>query len=324
MSQATDWSPNGPLQLIQQRAFLCSKIRSFFIEKKVLEVETPVLSSAANTDLQIEVFSSQSLINTRQTSFLRTSPEFFHKRLLASGSGDIFEIAKVFRLGESTALHNPEFTLLEWYRLSFELQQLMDEVVELIQMLRGCFALSPMPVSVISYQSLFKKMLNFDPFDITDNELNQIAIASGYHGPLLNRTEALDFMFGIQIEPLLSADIGYLIHEFPIEQAALAQAHPNHPDRCLRFEFLWGGIELANGYQELTDATEQRQRFELDNLNRKLNGKPELPIDDRLIEALNAGLPNCSGVALGLERLLMCLLGKDSIEDVMPFNAHNS
>ncbi len=324
MSKTIDWQINGPLQVIQQRAFLLAAIRSFFREKNVMEVETPVLSSAANTDLQIAVFSSQAIVANKQQSFLRTSPEFFHKRLLASGIGDIFEVAKVFRVGESTALHNPEFTLLEWYRLNFDMQQLMGEVLELIQALRASFGLKPMSVFVTTYQALFEKHLHFNPFDITDECLNYNANSAGYLGPVLSRTEALDFMFGVQIEPLLADGKGYLIHDFPIEQAALAKAHPQFSDRCLRFEFLWGGVELANGYQELTDAVEQRQRFELDNINRVASGKPELPIDERLIEALDYGLPACAGVAVGVERLLMCLLDKKSINDVMPFMASNS
>ncbi len=324
MAKITNWQINGPLQVIRQRAFLLSEIRAFFSTKEVLEVETPVLSSAANTDLQIEVFKTQGIVQNQSAAYLRTSPEFFHKRLLASGSGDIFELARVFRMDESTALHNPEFTLLEWYRLDYTMYQLMDEVVELIHILRLAFGLKSMKTVQITYQSLYQKYLKFDPFNVDLDQLNQLAKEAGYHGSELSKTQALDFMFGVKIAPLLEPNSGYLIHDFPIEQAALAQAHPEHPDRCLRFEFLWGGMELANGYQELTDAQEQLSRFEQDNLNRQLAGKVKLPIDGRLIGAMEAGLPACSGVALGIERLLMCLLECQTINEVMPFTADNS
>ena len=324
MTDHQDWCYQSPLPVLKQRAFLLAEIRAFFAAKNVMEVETPVLSSAANTDLQIAVFSTQSILKAEQCAYLRTSPEFFHKRLLASGSGDIFEIAKVFRHGESTALHNPEFSLLEWYRLGFDLRQLMNEVLELIEVLALAFALKPLPVKVVTYQALFIELLQIDPFDLTQDQLNQLAKEAGYHGSTLSRAEALDFMFAIKIEPLLNNNQAYLIHDFPIEQAALAKAHPEFSDRCLRFEFLWGSVELANGYQELTDATEQLRRFENDNKLRQWSDKSELPIDLRLLAALHHGLPQCSGVAIGLDRLLMCLLNKSKISDVLGFNAINS
>jgi len=324
MTVKNSWQFSSPLQVIKQRAFLYEQVRQFFSQRGVTEVETPVLSQFGNTDLQIDVFSSQPINRVSEKSYLRTSPEFFHKRLLASGFGDIFEIAKVFRYGESTPLHNPEFSLLEWYRLDFDLSQLMDEVIELIQSLRKLFKRSPMVVEKLSYEALFVSKLGFNPFLVSEKQLNQIAIDAGYHGSMLNRSEALDFMFAVRLEPLLDAEQGYLIYDFPIEQAALAQRHPEREDRCLRFEFLWGRMELANGYQELTDDHEQQLRFEQDNMNRLRLNKPEIPIDRYLIEALSQGLPSCSGVAIGLDRLLMCLLEKENINEVLGFSAKNS
>jgi lysyl-tRNA synthetase class 2 len=318
----THKSTPSPLEILKQRAFLLAKIRAFFAEKSVMEVETPVLSSAANTDLQIEVFQTQGLNSASDQAYLRTSPEFFHKRLLAQGSGDIFEIAKVFRYGESTQLHNPEFTMLEWYRLGFDMSQLMSEVIELVQYLILQMELDAIKVNTYSYQQIFIEKLSLDPFNITDDELNQLTSEAGYHGDKLDRTAALDFMFAVQLEPQLDEDQGYLIYDFPIEQAALSQVHPDYPDRCLRFEFLWGGVELANGYQELTDAKEQLKRFELDNQNREKQGKEQLPIDQNLIDALEHGLPACSGVAVGVDRLIMCLLCKEYIGDVLAFDAN--
>ena len=323
-NNSNTWQLEGSISLLQQRAFLLSTIRQFFAARNVLEVETPVLSSAGNTDVQIDMFTSLSINDDKQLSYLRTSPEFFHKRLLANGAGDIFEIAKVFRLGESTRLHNPEFTLLEWYRLDFEMSQLMTEVLELVQYVRQQFGLDAMPINTYSYQQIFTDHLTIDPFNISDEKLNQLACEAGYHGDKLNRTAALDFMFALQLEPKLEKDQGYLIYDFPVEQAALSQVHAKHPDRCLRFEFLWGGVELANGYQELTDADEQLKRFEQDNLNRQAMGKTELPIDHKLIDALKKGLPDCSGVAVGVDRLLMCLLGSDDIDEVLAFNFDGS
>ena len=322
------WQFNGPLSLLQQRVFLCAAIRRFFAARKVLEVETPVLSSAANTDVQIEMFSSQPIDAGNEHAYLRTSPEFFHKRLLASGSGDIFELAKVFRRGERTPLHNPEFTLLEWYRLDFQLFDLMQEVVELINFLRTEQGDSDLQVESVTYQQLFKRCADLDPFDSSLSELQQGCENHGYAGSPLSRTEALDFIFSIVIQPQLEhadqSKPGLMVYDFPVEMAALAQAHPHHPDRCLRFEFLWHGVELANGYQELTDAAEQLRRFEQDNLIRMQLGKSALPIDENLLAALNQGMPPCAGVALGVERLMMCLLGKESIDQVMGFVAENS
>ncbi len=337
-NNSNKWRFDGPLHLLQQRAFLLSAIRRFFAAREVLEVETPVLSSAANTDVQIEMFSSQSITTEHRQTYLRTSPEFFHKRLLASGSGDIFELAKVFRKGERTPLHNPEFTLLEWYRLNFDLFDLMQEVVELIQFLRAELGQDELPIELISYQTLFERCAAFNPFAIDLLELQALCQQHGYAGSELSRTEALDFIFSIVIQPQLSAGshlkseaahndavaAGVMIYHFPVEMAALAQVHPEQPDRCLRFEFLWHGVELTNGYQELTEANEQLRRFEHDNQIRSSQGKPALPIDQNLLAALATGLPNCSGVALGVERLMMCLYGHNSINQVLGFVAENS
>lgn len=332
-NNTASWKFNGPLSLLQQRAFLLSAIRRFFQTKLVLEVETPVLSSAANTDVHIEMFASQSITANSRASYLRTSPEFFHKRLLAIGAGDLFEIARVFRLGERTSLHNPEFTLLEWYRLDYELFELMDEVVELIQFLRSELQEPELLVEQISYQEVFQRYAGFDPFESSLSELQKICFSHGYTGSELSRTDALDFIFSLVIQPQLNNSqlkpeskpkTGLMIYHFPVEMAALAQVHPTMKDRCLRFEFLWGGVELANGYQELTDAEEQLYRFEQDNLIRSEQGKAILPIDPNLIAALESGLPDCSGVAMGVERLMMCLLGFSSIDQVLGFTAENS
>ena len=316
------------MSVIQQRAFLCAEIRRFFADRQVLEVSTPVLSRHGNTDVQIEMFQTQALLSDQAGGYLRTSPEFFHKRLLACGVGDLFEIAKVFRRGERTPLHHPEFTLLEWYRLDFTLQDLMQEVVTLVQQLCTAFGQPAISVATHSYQQLFQTVAHIDPFAISDSDLQDCCEAHGYSGSVLSRTEALDFMFACVVQPALAVNEqfaeGVLIHRFPVAMAALAEVDPNQADRCLRFEFLWRGVELANGYQELTDATEQRARFDADNQLRLAAGKPILPLDEHLLAALDHGLPACAGVALGLERLLMCLLGLDDIDQVTGFIPENS
>ncbi len=314
--------------MLQQRAFLCAEIRRFFAARQVLEVTTPVLSHHGNTDVHIEMFQTQALLPDHNAAYLRTSPEFFHKRLLASGAGDLFEIARVFRRGERTPLHHPEFTLLEWYRLDFNLADLMQEVVALVQQLLAAFVQPAIKVTTLSYQELFQTVVGLDPFSVSDQALHDRCQAHGYSGAALSRTEAFDFLFACVIQPELSAGQrftdGLLLHRFPVAMAALAAADPEQPDRCLRFEFLWRGVELANGYQELTDAVEQRARFVADNRLRQAADKAQLPLDEHLLAALDHGLPACSGVALGLERLLMCLLGLDDLDQVTGFIPENS
>ncbi len=319
------WQFQSPLSQLRKRAFLMTKIRKFFAKRQVLEVQTPILSRYGNTDVQIEVFTSQGIGPEQSQSYLRTSPEFFHKRLLASGSGDIFELAPVFRRGEVTNLHNPEFTLLEWYRQDFNLTELMDEVVDLVLFLSDSLAQSQPQIKKISYQDAFLNYAKIDPFSISVHELNDFCRANDYVGSDLSRTEALDFVFALIIQPQLSLSILWLLHDFPVEQAALAQVHPDKSDRCLRFELIYQGVELANGYQELTDANEQRHRFQQDLVLRAESGKTDnIIIDEYLLAALSSGLPSCSGVAVGVERLHMCLVGAKNIQAVMGFCADNS
>lgn len=289
-----------------------------------MEVQTPIISSAANSDQQIEVFTTEAIHPDKDRAYLRTSPEFFHKRLLASGSGDIFEIATVFRRDEITPLHNPEFTLLEWYRLDFDFSQLMAEVDALFQMLAEKFKLTVNDTQFISYQDLFLQKAGIDPFNTSAIGLHKFCVNQGYHGSTLSRNAALDFIFAVVIQPQLTDVDGLMIYHFPIEQAALAQANPANPHSCLRFEFLFRGIELANGYQELQDGSLQRHRFEQDLAWRSNHQKPVLPLDEHLLSALDSGLPACSGVAMGVERLHMCLIAADDIKNVMGFYALNS
>ncbi|WP_395377104.1 EF-P lysine aminoacylase EpmA [Marinicella sp. W31] len=315
------WQPQCPRSIAERRAFFYQSIRKFFTERDVLEVETPVLSCFGNTDPNIESFSTQGLQADHSRAFLRTSPEFFHKRLLASGWGDIFEISKVFRSREHSTIHNPEFTLLEWYRVNYSMDDLMWEMTDFIQYLCAIFAVSEPSIERYSYHSLFLEQLDIDPMLANVADLNAICQKYGYTGSDLNKNQCLDFLFALVVQPSLPLDSCVLIHNFPASQAALAQIDPDHTDSALRFEMVWKNMELANGYQELICPHEQQQRFEADNAQRLSNQQPELPMDEYLVASMHHGLPACSGVAVGLDRLLMCLLDLQQLSDVMPFPA---
>lgn len=263
---------------LQQRAKLLAQLRDFFKQRDVLEVETPLLASTAGTDIYIKP------IATERHGFLQTSPEFAMKKLLAAGSGSIYQICKAFRDEEHGRLHRNEFTILEWYRVGFDHHDLMLEISELLSII-----LKIPKATKISYQQLFEKHLDLNPHtaNIDDYEL----------GVLL----------ATKIEPHLSANAPVIIYDFPKTQAALAKLRIRDDGITVaeRFEVYVKGVELANGYNELQDHQEQLQRFEHDNALRVQQNKPTIPIDKQLIAALKKGLPQCAGVALGVDRLLM-------------------
>ncbi|MFK8011935.1 MAG: EF-P lysine aminoacylase EpmA [Marinicellaceae bacterium] len=317
-------STQCPLSVLKQRAFLLSKIRAFFEERNVLEVETPVLSSAGNTDINIESFTAEKINPNFSKSYLRTSPEFPLKRLLCSGIGDVFELAKVFRKGEHSSTHNCEFSLLEWYRIDFNYLDLINEVKQLMSFLSTQFKWQVPEADKITYGQCFQIYLNIDLNNITDQQLNSISHSYGYSGSFLSFDEALDFLFATQIQPQLDADKLTFVTHYPSSQAALAQIDCEDNKTALRFEVFYKGHELGNGYQELTNADELLNRFENDNSQRKLNAQQPIRIDDELIAAMRSGMPNCSGIAMGIDRILMVFLDKQSIQEVMPFNALNS
>lgn len=277
-----------------------------------MEVETPLISSAGNTDPEIES------IRTGNGHYLRTSPEFALKRLLAAGSGDIFELGRVFRAGESGRSHNPEFTMLEWYRNGFSYQQLMDEVATLVRHCgRGKFDLWPQ--QKFSYQQLFLRFVDLDPFTASEQALSTKAKENGIDDIELDRRQWLDLLISLVIQPALPENQLTFVYDFPAEQAALAKVRPGSPPLAERFELYLGRTELANGYQELTDAQEQQRRFESENLQRANRGMAICEVDHHMIKALEHGLPECAGVALGVDRLLMAIVGTDSIDDVTAF-----
>lgn len=316
-----DWQPTASRQSLQLRASLNRLVREFFHTRGCLEVETPILSEAGNTDPNIESFSLQ-FSGPRSAGeaqrWLRTSPEFALKRLLAAGIGDCYELGRVFRNGEAGRRHNPEFTLLEWYRVGWDHRRLMGEAIELVQ---AALALVGRETTANSmpYAELFKQILGICPHTASLEQLQAPMAEFSIDPDGLGRDDWLDLLLTHRIESALPSHALTVVYDYPASQCALARVRPGDPPLAERFELFLGGIELANGYHELLDAGEQRARFERDQAVRRERGSPQPPIDARLIEALHAGLPSCAGVAMGLDRLLMAMLDTQGIADVMAF-----
>lgn len=305
---------------LRLRADLYRLIRSFFADRHVLEVQTPILSAAGNTDPNIESFTttfSGHVDAGARERWLRTSPEYPLKRLLAAGVGDCYELGRVFRNGEAGGRHNPEFTMLEWYRVGWEHRKLAEEVVALVQealaMVDG-----HAEVRVTSYRELFVDALGLDPLTASMETLQQPLAESNIDPQGLTRDDWLDLLITHRLQPMFPRGRITVIHDYPPSQCALARIRPGNPAVAERFELYLGPYELANGYHELNHAAEQRARFERDNAVRQSRGLRPVPIDERLLAVLDA-MPDCAGVALGIERLLMCMAGTDAIADVLAF-----
>lgn len=296
---------------------MLQSIRAFFVEQNVLEVETPVLSSAAITDPQLESFSTRF---QQRDYYLHTSPEFYMKRLLAAGSGDIYQLARVFRVDESGRYHNPEFSLLEWYRSGFDHFQLMDEVESLLKVI---LQKKTVEVQRISYRQVFINELQIDPLEAGINDLKNCAECNHIEVPqgmdVNDKDMWLDWLMVESIAPAFDKNSFTFLYDYPASQAALARLDKKDKRVAHRFELFFGELELANGFNELTDASEQRSRFEKENKLRQQRGQKIMPIDNKLLSALEAGLPDCSGVALGIDRLLMLLTKAEKISDVIGF-----
>jgi lysyl-tRNA synthetase class 2 len=250
--------------------------------------------------------------------FLHTSPEYAMKRLLASGSGDIYQICHVYRGAERGRQHNPEFTMLEWYRLGFSLDQLMHEVADLTNLLLG----ANLPLEFVSYRDAVQRHAGFDPLDADIGELQRAAQSLGLdaaHAARAGRDELLDLIVGTKVGPALGATSLTFLHRYPASQAALARLDTEDPRVALRFELYHRGLELANGYHELTNVAEQRARFAADQQSRQSRGLPTFELDAHLLAALEAGLPDCAGVALGFDRALMLAMKAASIDEVIAF-----
>lgn len=318
----TAWRPGARLDVLRLRAALYARLRGFFAARGVLEVETPILSAAGNTDPNIESlhleFRGPASAGARRR-WLRTSPEFALKRLLAAGVGDCYELGRVFRDGEAGRRHNPEFTLLEWYRVGWDHRRLMHECAALVADALELVE-RRVQVELIDYAALFRRHAGVDPhrdgIDALRAALGEVEI----NGDGLGRDDWLDLLLTHRIEPALPIDALTVVHDFPASQCALARIRPGDPPLAERFELYLGSVELANGYHELADAGEQRRRFEADLARRAARGQPRPPIDARLLAALESGLPACAGVALGVDRLLMAMLGSRDIDAVIAFD----
>jgi lysyl-tRNA synthetase class 2 len=297
--------------VVRARARLLADIRAFFAERDVIEVETPLLSAAPVTDPFIQAFSVSGSV------YLQTSPEYAMKRLLAAGFPSMYQLTKAFRHEELGHLHNPEFTMLEWYRLDFGLSDLMNEMDVFLQRL-----LNVGVARRFTYQNLFLHCLDLDPFDCTVDDLKKRAKQENIQvvsGQLLDKDDWLQLLFTHRIEPVMGFDVPWFVSDYPASQAALSRLKPGNNGVAERFEVYYKGVELANGYHELDDAAIQSQRFLQDCEKRRQLNLPAVPIDRRLVEALACGLPNCAGVALGVDRLLMLQLGIEKIEEVLTF-----
>ena len=319
-----DWQPSASLAVLRLRARLLAKARAFFQARGVWEVDTPALSRAATPDPHIHSFRLAG--QDGQPRYLHTSPEFPMKRLLAAGSGAIYQICKVFRDGEAGARHNPEFTLLEWYRPGFDEQDLMREVDALLRELVS----EHLPLGEtrrLTHAEALRRHAGVDPRVAGTAELRDCARRHGLTPPALlgdsdeERDAWLDLLMSMVVEPALPRDCPVFIHDYPASQAALARVHEGV---AARFELYLNGMELANGFHELADAAEQRRRFEAENRRRQAAGLAPVPLDEGLLAALEAGLPDCAGVALGLDRLLMLISGERHIAGVLAFTAERA
>ncbi len=317
--------PIVPLDALRLRARLYAMIRAFFAEREVLEVETPILSVAGNTDPNIHSFSLEFSGRTDgapRTRWLRTSPEFPLKRLLAAGVGDCYELGRVFRDGEAGGGHNPEFTMLEWYRVGWDHRRLIEETIVLVQM---AFALVGRELRVVrtSYRDLYRERLGLDPF-MADDEALRIALGDVRIDPDgLSRDDWLDLLMTHRLQPQFADDEMHVVVDYPATQCALARIRPGiagEPSVAERFELYLGALEVANGYHELADPCEQRARFLRDHEVRRARGAALPPLDEALLAALEQGFPACAGVALGVERLLMAMIGTSRIADVLAFD----
>ncbi|MFC1025762.1 elongation factor P--(R)-beta-lysine ligase [Pasteurella multocida] len=323
MIEQENWQPSASIENLLARAKIIAEIRRFFTDRGLLEVETPVLSEFGVTDVHLSTFNTDfisPMAEKSKTLWLSTSPEYHMKRLLAAGSGPIFQLCHVFRNEEAGQHHNPEFTMLEWYRPHFDMYRLINEVDDLLQQILDC-----KPTESLSYQFVFQEYVGLDPLSAEKTEL--VAKAKQYHlqqAEQEDRDTLLQFLFSTVVEPNIGKENPVAVYHFPATQAALAQISSEDHRVAERFEFYYKGLELANGFHELTDVNEQLHRFEQDNVQRQKMGLPQRQIDKRLLGALQAGVPNCSGIALGVDRLLMIALGANAIHEVMAFGIENA
>jgi lysyl-tRNA synthetase class 2 len=317
------WRPTAALPALRQRARMLKSARAFFEQRGVLEVETPALSAAAVSDPHIESLATQ-IAGLAGRRYLCPSPEYPMKRLLAAGSGDIYQICKVFRDAERGRWHNPEFTMIEWYRVGLDDTDLMSEVEALIaQLLAPVRAIGP--AERLSYSEALRRHAGVDAFDSTEDELLHAARRHGIQCDAeLDRDARLDLLMGLVVGPRLGRNNPCFVCDYPATQAALARVKPGLPRVAARFELYLDGLELANGFHELAQAEEQRARFTHDLALRAQRAQVQPPLDENFLAALTSGLPDCAGVALGFDRLVAIALGADKLADAMAFNIENA
>ena len=309
-----DWRPSATIEVLRQRAFLIEHIRAFFRERGVLEVETPLLGATSSIEPHLSSFEVRVPGEGGLAGWLQTSPEFAMKRLLAAGSGPIFQITKAFRAGEGGRLHNPEFSILEWYRPGFDPHALVSEIETLLYEV-----IDPNTSQRMEYAEAFQRFASIDPFQADLAELRERCHSGGWlEARGADRDACLDFLLERVVQQQLGSGVVTLFN-FPASQASLARLRPDDPRVAERFEVFVNGVEVGNGYRELTDAAEQRERFERDCRQRRERGLPDIPVDQRLLSALHDGLPECSGVALGVDRLVMLATGSNRLEEVTSF-----
>lgn len=315
------WQPSASIEVIRQRARLLQGIRVFFAAQNVLEVETPILSRSATTDVHLDSFSTRYIGPElgQADLYLNTSPELAMKRLLAAGSGSIYQITKVFRNEELGCNHNPEFSMLEWYRLDYDHHQLMAEVRALIESLAALFG-KKTEFAKHSYQQLFEQHLQLNPHMASLTDLQKVVIEQGTDYVPETRVDCLDWLMSEVLAKKLNPQGFTCVYDYPEDMAALAKLRPAGDYQVAeRFELYFADLELANGFHELTNPEEQQRRFQQDLFRRQQRGKTSVPMDDWFLQALQAGLPSCAGVAMGLDRLLMVLSDKKQIAEVLAF-----
>ncbi|ATI63920.1 elongation factor P--(R)-beta-lysine ligase [Edwardsiella tarda] len=321
MSDTASWQPSAPVANLLKRASIMATIRRFFSDRGVLEVDTPSMSQATITDVHLVPFQTHFVgpgVAQGMTLYLMTSPEYHMKRLLAAGSGPIYQLCRSFRNEESGRYHNPEFTMLEWYRPHYDMYRLMNEVDDLLQQVLECES-----AETLSYQQAFIRHLDVDPLSADKTQLREAAAKldlSNVADKEEDRDTLLQLLFAFGVEPHIGKERPAFVYHFPASQASLAQISTEDHRVAERFEVYYRGVELANGFHELTDADEQRLRFEQDNRKRAALGLPQQPLDEHLLAALAHGMPDSSGVALGVDRLIMLALSAERLSEVIAFS----
>ena len=319
------WQPTASIENLMRRSEIIADIRAFFNKRSVMEVDTPCLSGYGVTDRYLSNFTTQFVgpgFADGKTLYLQTSPEYAMKRLLAAGSGCIYQIFKAFRNEEAGRFHNPEFTMLEWYRVGFNQHDLMDEIDDLVRVVIKCEKAERM-----SYQQAFIKYVGIDPLNTSRVELEDAMKTIGLGDIVRSDVDddtLMQCLFGEKVERNIGLERPCFIYHFPASQASLAKLDSDNPQVACRFELYYKGVELANGFDELTDEAIQRERFVADNQARLAQGLEQRELDEHFLAALKAGLPDCAGVALGVDRLLMLALGCKDIREVMAFNIENA